>query len=265
MPQTTHRSTSRVLDIFDLLSTSIKGYTLTEIAKQIDSPKSSLLPILQTLVARGYLEFDYRTNLYTLGLNLYVAASIYRNKVSVNKFIDMEMRYLTDCVNESCCLAILEGKEALFLHRTDPANAVYCQKVPGKTELACIGAFGKSLLCDYKLDDLIELFFRDGGRLPAETSLYQAHIQMEGTRVTRLSYEYGEVEAGIQCIASPIRLDEKVVAAIGIILPTFRLNPDKTMNCVEILPVAVQKIENILSTTNEKIGDIFSLNGFKNL
>ena len=50
MAQTTHRSTSRVLDIFELLSTtSSDGATLTEIAQALESPKSSILPILQTL------------------------------------------------------------------------------------------------------------------------------------------------------------------------------------------------------------------------
>ena len=33
MAQTPHRSTSRVLDIFDLLSTTMEGFTLTEIAQ----------------------------------------------------------------------------------------------------------------------------------------------------------------------------------------------------------------------------------------
>ena len=34
MAQTPHRSTSRVLDIFDLLSTTMEGFTLTEITQK---------------------------------------------------------------------------------------------------------------------------------------------------------------------------------------------------------------------------------------
>ncbi|MEI3307230.1 MAG: IclR family transcriptional regulator C-terminal domain-containing protein [Dysosmobacter sp.] len=76
---------------------------------------------------------------------------------------------------------------------------------------------GKCLLCDYKLDELTELFFKDGGRLPPQLNLYRAHIQMEETRITNLAYEYGEVEPGIQCVASPIRVQDRVVAALGVI------------------------------------------------
>lgn len=60
MAQTPHRSTSRVLDIFDLLSTTMEGFTLTEIAQALQSPKSSILPILQTMASRNYIDLDYR-------------------------------------------------------------------------------------------------------------------------------------------------------------------------------------------------------------
>lgn len=149
--------------------------------------------------------------------------------------------------------------------RTDAPDAISCHKSPGQTELACLGAVGKCLLCDYKLDELTELFFKDGGRLPPQLNLYRAHIQMEETRITNLAYEYGEVEPGIQCVASPIRVQDRVVAALGVILPSFRVNPEKAMTAAKALPVSVQKIENILSTTDESLDEVFSLNGFKNL
>lgn len=264
MAQTNHRSTSRVLDIFDLLSNSLTGYTLTEIAQVLDAPKSSILPILQTLASRGYVDIDYRTNRYTIGIGLYVASSIYRNKISANQFINYEMQYISNHINESCCFAIRDGRQTLFLHRTDSKDAVFCSKMPGTQELGCLGAMGKALLCDYLLDDLISLFVDEENRLPAELNLYRAHIQMEETRITRLAYEYGEVEPGIQCIATPIRVNKKIVASLGIILPTFRLSPQKSMDSSKILLTSAQKIENVLETT-DPLEDVLSLSGFKNL
>lgn len=265
MAQTMHRSTSRILDIITLLSSSTEGFTLTEIAQSLESPKSSILPMLQTMTARGFTELDYQTGRYTIGLNLFYAASIYRNKISMNKFIDMEMRQITYRTGEACCLGIAQGPNVLYIHRTDPTDSITCYKVPGRTELGCIGAMGKSLLCDYKLDELSELFFKDGGRLPPDVNLYRTHIQMEETRLTGISYEYGEVEPGIQCIAAPIRYHEKVIAALGVILPAFRMNPEKSVTATKSLQISVQKIENVLSSGKENIEEVFSLNGFKNL
>ena len=265
MAQTAHRSTSRVLDIIELLSASIEGHTLTEIAQLLNSPKSSILPMLQTMAARGFIDLNYRTNRYTIGLGLYFAASIYRNKISVNKFINLEMQQVTYQIGESCCLGVMDGKDVLFLHRTNPPENITCDKTPGQRELGCIGAMGKALLCDYKLDELTEIFFKDGGRLPPETNLYRAHIQMEEVRPTGISYEYGEVEPNIQCVAAPIRVDDRVVAALGIILPTFRMNLEKAAHATKALQISTRKIENVLSVSDENLDEIFSQNGFKNL
>lgn len=265
MAQTNHRATSRVLDIFDLLSTTTTGFTLTEIAQSLDSPKSSILPMLQTLVARGYINLDYRTNRYTIGMNLFLAGSIYRGKVSVNCFIDMEMKYLSRHTGEACTLAVLDNQDTFFIHCTDPEDIDGQSKRPGSREPAYLGALGKSLLCDYKLDELVDLFFKENGRLAPQTNLYHTHIQMEETRYTALSYEYGEVDPSIQCVASPIRYQKKVVAAIGIILPVFRINPQKVLDCTKMLPVSAQRIENVLANSEESPSEVFSLNGFKNL
>ncbi len=47
-----HRSTSRVLDILELVAANPSAYTLTDICSITNSPKSSLYPILYTLTAR---------------------------------------------------------------------------------------------------------------------------------------------------------------------------------------------------------------------
>ena len=49
MREQNHRSTSRVLDIFELLSLSENGLTLTELAAKLDAPKSSIFPIIHTM------------------------------------------------------------------------------------------------------------------------------------------------------------------------------------------------------------------------
>ena len=88
---------------------------------------------------------------------------------------------------------------------------------------------------------------------------------MEEVRLTGISYEYGEVEPNIQCVAAPIRVDDRVVAALGIILPTFRMNLEKAAHATKALQISTRKIENVLSVSDENLDEIFSQNGFKNL
>lgn len=53
MATTEHRPTERVLDILELLSNSEEGMTLTELAKALNAPKSSIMPLVHTMTARN--------------------------------------------------------------------------------------------------------------------------------------------------------------------------------------------------------------------
>lgn len=51
-----HRATGRVLEVFEYLAESGETATLAALSARLGAPKSSLLPLLRTLVARGWLE-----------------------------------------------------------------------------------------------------------------------------------------------------------------------------------------------------------------
>ena len=50
-----HRATDRVIDILELAAASPAGLPLKDLSLRVETPKSSLLPLLRTLSARGYL------------------------------------------------------------------------------------------------------------------------------------------------------------------------------------------------------------------
>src|SRR5205814_3637751 len=61
-----HRATDRVIDILELTAASRDGIPLKDLSLRVETPKSSLLPLLRTLSARGYLE-QGRAGEYRLG------------------------------------------------------------------------------------------------------------------------------------------------------------------------------------------------------
>jgi DNA-binding IclR family transcriptional regulator len=50
-----HRAANRVVDILELLAGSPDGLVLRDVSGRLEAPKSSLLPLLRALTARGYL------------------------------------------------------------------------------------------------------------------------------------------------------------------------------------------------------------------
>jgi DNA-binding IclR family transcriptional regulator len=53
-PDGGHRTAARVLDLLEALSSRAGGASLTELGVALGAPKTSLLPLLRTLVRRGY-------------------------------------------------------------------------------------------------------------------------------------------------------------------------------------------------------------------
>jgi DNA-binding IclR family transcriptional regulator len=61
-----HRATDRVIAILELAAASREGLALKDVSRAVETPKSSLIPLLRTLTARGYLE-QGRAGEYRLG------------------------------------------------------------------------------------------------------------------------------------------------------------------------------------------------------
>ncbi len=262
MPNENHRSTSRVLDIFDLLSTSIEGLTLTEISSVLDAPKSSILPMLQTMTARGFLEMGYNENRYTIGPKMAFDSMIYRNRIHPTQFIDMEMKELTKTYNVSCYLSIMDGKDAVIIYRVDPKGPVAHSKQCGDRELGVLSAAGKSLLCDHRLAELTDLYINKDSALPASVNIYLTHVEMERSRVTGLNYENGTIEPGVQCVAGQIRHNSKIVAALSVILLDYQITPSLVLDINTVLLTKIRKIENILDNCSETPEEIFRPSSF---
>ena len=53
-----HRTANRVLDILEQLADAPRSCALRDLSRDLDAPKSSLLPLLRTLAARGYVTRD---------------------------------------------------------------------------------------------------------------------------------------------------------------------------------------------------------------
>ena len=91
MPNTDHKPTERVLNILELLASTPSGLSLSDIARQIGSPKTTVAPILHTMATRNFIFFQKDSGLYTTGISTYLAGSSYHSEKSIMQFIKSEM------------------------------------------------------------------------------------------------------------------------------------------------------------------------------
>jgi DNA-binding IclR family transcriptional regulator len=114
-----HRATDRVIDILELAAESREGLALKEVSRRVETPKSSLLPLLRTLTARGYLE-QGQAGEYRLGARAMELAARTGGRLDLVEAARPALEDLMRRTGETVFLAALTG---------DGTGIVYVDKV----------------------------------------------------------------------------------------------------------------------------------------
>lgn len=249
MTKTEHRSTSRVLDILELLAFSSEGYTLTEIANAITAPKSSIFPVIGTLLQRNFIAFNKQTSRYTIGISTFAVGSSYLENMDVLNLIKEEMQLIVDKCLETCQMGVLHKDKVLYIAKIDSPEPIRLLSSVGNQLPAYCTALGKALLCDYSKQQLNELY-PDGLKSYTPNTITDFDVlyqQLLTVRKTHIAMESEEITDHINCIAVPIRKDNKAIVSISVTIPTFRVAPEKTELIKKLLIQSKNKIETLLN------------------
>ena len=245
MATTEHRPTERVLDILELLSNSEEGMTLTELAKALNAPKSSIMPLVHTMTARNFIYMQKDTLRYRIGVATYSVGVAYNNRKTSLQFIQQEMNNITALSNETCQLGIQSRNMVLYIAKKDSPQPIRLMSSVGKQlPLYCTG-LGRALLA-YKSEEEIRNLF------PEVLTAYTPHTiatindllkELELTRQRGYAVEHEETNLMVNCIAVSLDYNNAPIAALSISIPTFRISESKEKKAVQILWEAKQRIE----------------------
>ena len=152
-----HQPTLRVLEILDLLAKSGGPLRLTDFSKSLDIPKSTLLPILQTLCQRKYLHQD-RNGLYGAGTALFSMGAAFSGCFPVLDYVNRHLKKLADTLQETCYFGALEDGQVLYLSKQDSPQPLRVLTGTGRRMPAYATSLGKALLMDHDRDTLLALY-----------------------------------------------------------------------------------------------------------
>ncbi|HHV09916.1 MAG TPA: IclR family transcriptional regulator [Clostridiales bacterium] len=244
-----HRSTSRVLDILDLVAANPSKYTLTDICELTASPKSSLHPILYTLVSRHFLALDSNSR-YRIDYSAYQVGNSYLTQLNFLDNVEKILRDLTNVSMETSHFAILVDGDVLYMKKIDSPESIRMTSHVGNRMPAYGTALGKALLIDCESPELKKLY--PNGLPPITpstiTDLNVLLNQIHEARTNGFTYEIEESTQYIRCYAVPIRKNGRVVAAISVAIPTFRYTEEKASLVKLLLFDSKSKIEGILNS-----------------
>lgn len=252
MNETEHKPTTRVLDILQLLSRSRDGFSLTEIANLTNIPKSTITPIIRALYNRHFITVNEATGKYAIGIASFIIGSAYLRDVDILSLIQPEMKKIVAKISETCQLGILVGSEVLYLAKEDSPFPIRLISFVGKQIPAYCTAIGKALLSDCSAEKISLLYPQ--GLTPITqktvTQIEKLYRQLAEIRRTQIAIEREETSENLVCFATPLQYNDRIIAAISVSIPTFRLTNEKEQAIKKQLLLSKKHLETLFMDLN---------------
>ena len=231
--------------ILNLFSQKTPEWGVSELAKKLALPKSTVSEMMATLASQGLLERT-STGRYRLGWRLYELSQTLLDTTDFYPEARRAMHELVDRWGETTSLGVLSGSEIVYLEKLPAAFAVYEMLANMNIHVPAYGSsLGKVLLAHRKWDEVEEMF--KGRQLDAftpRTIITLESLKKELERVRRQGYavDEEEVAAGVCGVSAPIYdLDGNVTASISLVLPARRFYSQQD-NYAAIIRNTSQKI-----------------------
>ena len=137
-----------------------EGLTLTELAQELEAPKSSLFPIVHTLEERRYLRQNRETGRYTVGSGIWILGAAFAADGGLEPIVEVMKKVVAEC-QETCQLGLLEKGNVLYVEKEDSPQAIRMISWVGNRLPANATAIGKALLSGLT-DAEIRRLYADG-------------------------------------------------------------------------------------------------------
>ncbi len=239
--------TLRVIKILEEIRDAEDGITMTEISERTIIPMSTLSPILKTLSEKDFVR--NKDNKYFIGFGVFRLGNSYNQKSNTISIIKSYMREIVSECNEICQLGIYENRMVFYLEKVEPQRAVKIVSSVGTKLAANAAALGKALLSQFD-DEYIRKTFT--GKMVKYTENTTTDIntlieQIREVREKKYAIEHGETSIDIRCVAIPLEVNGKVIAALSISIPMYRADKENTEKCRDVLLKYKKIIETALS------------------
>ena len=239
-----HNPTFRVTEVLNFLSKSPAPVRLSDISRELNMPKSTLLPILQTLVSCQYVSKD-GADRYFPGFALLALGTAAKTAYGPSNFIRENLKNLVEQFRETCYYGVPEAGDVLYLEKIDSPQPLRMLTEIGRRLPAYATGLGKALLLDKSLEELKVLYA--GGMAPmTEHTITDPEIlyrQLQEAKLLGYTWETEESTQHIRCFASPVRKNGRIVGAVSIAIPLFRYQEEDRESITKALKETTAAIE----------------------
>jgi DNA-binding IclR family transcriptional regulator len=202
---------------------------VSTLAKRLGMAKSTVHRLATTLVSEGMLEQNPENGKYRLGIALFGLGALVRRRMDVSNEAKPYLFDLRETTGETVHLAILDRTDIMYVYNLESTQAIRMRSDIGVRKPVYCTAEGLAMLA-FQPDSLLDEIVARGlqPRTPkTSTDPHRLREVLAAVRERGYAVEDEESEAGMRCVAAPVRnATRDVVAAVGIAGPVQRLPDD---------------------------------------
>jgi IclR family KDG regulon transcriptional repressor len=239
----------KTIDILEEIKTNEAGYKLADLARQVDLPKATVYRILCTLESRGYL--DRATDgSYRVAKKLFDMQRTAPLEQVLQRVAQPVMERLVVTTKETVNLGILDAGEVVVINTVESPLAVRMSSKIGNRRYLHSTAIGKVLLAGLPEKEVQRLLRLKGTpKLTADTITLKPAVLAEIRKVREQGWALDNQENELEgrCIGAGITgPGGRVVAALSISGPEFRMDMDRALSLVPGLKAACVEISKLV-------------------
>lgn len=219
---------------------------VSELAKQLDLPKSTVHIYLQTLQNEGFVVQD--DDEYALSYRFLEYGGDHRNQSRLYQVAKPEVDKLASETDEVANLGIEENGLRVLLYKSEGPEAIHDNAPIGEYAHMHWTALGKAMLAHYptsRVESITETHGLPRANEHTITDLTELFTELERIRERGYSVEDQDRRQGVLTIGAPItdRSTDEVISAVSVSGPKSHLDEQER---IEELVAAVKRTANVI-------------------
>jgi DNA-binding IclR family transcriptional regulator len=229
---------ARGLALLEILAAARRPLILAELYNETGLAKSTLVRLLSVLAETEYVVRVDDRPAYRLGHKLLDLSTAYVSTLDVAASARADLAALAQVAGHTANLGVLDGDQVLHLCVEEPDRPLRYTAMNGSRAAAYCTGLGKLLLAGLTEQDLGRHLPQEPyGRRTDHTITGLARLTKDLARIREVGYalDDNEYSAGMRCIAVPLIVDGRWLAAISVAGPSGEFDPDQHPRYLEYL------------------------------
>ncbi|MHC3378141.1 IclR family transcriptional regulator [Haloarcula sp. H-GB5] len=238
------KSAETTFEVLDALK-DLDGAGVTELARHLDIPKSTVHNYLSTLEQEEYVV--NRDGVYEVGLRFLELGAYARHRERLFGIAKPEVDRLAEETGELANILVEEHGRGSYLYRARGDKAVQVKAHVGTRVPLHTTALGKAILAHMptgRVDAIVDRHGLGGEASNSISNRAELEQALADVRERGVAFDDEERLEGLRCVAAPVlNHDDEIIGAISVSGPTNRFRGDRFR---EELPQKVLEVANVI-------------------